>query len=291
MRRVCLFVLAVVLLAGISSCTAIQPHDAGSDHLSDYLHTRRLPLVEARTIINDSGERSLLLYGFVATDYGKQDAEVKARDFVEDPDLTIVNRIVVRPELLTMGAPPNPAPDAAATVSAADNAPQYDQDQATPDQAASASYASLPDNLGTPQDYANQERDDEFTFGGVPLVLAILGSGAIVPPIIAPPFGFGRVYGAGFGYYPHISPSVYPPINPPIFYAQPPMIGNAYIPPNTFPAPGRAYYPSGFRAGGSPAFGPAPFPSAFGPGFTGFHGFSSFSGSGGHLGGGFGGRR
>lgn len=134
MCRVCLFVSAVVLLAGISSCTATQPYNAGSDHLCVYLHTRRLPLVEARTIINDSGERSLLLYGFVATDYGKQDAEVKARDFVEDPDITIVNRIVVRPELLTMGAPQNPAPGAAGTVSAADNAPEYDQNQATPHQ-------------------------------------------------------------------------------------------------------------------------------------------------------------
>ena len=289
MGRVCLFVLAAVLLAGMSSCAATQPDNAESVPLSDYLHTRRLPLVESRMITNDSGEPSLLLYGFVATDYGKQDAEVKARDFMKDPDITIVNRIAVRPELLTMGASQNPAPDVAGTVSAADNAPEYDQDEAPPDQPASASYASLPDNLGTAQDYANQERDDQFTFGGVPLVVAILGSGAIAPRITPPPFGFGRIYGSGFGYYPHISPSVYPPINPPIFYAQPPLIGNAYIPPNTFPAPGRAYYPSGIRAGRSPAFGRAPFPSAFGPGFTGFHGFSSFPGAG-HFGGGFGGR-
>jgi hypothetical protein len=285
--RVCLFVLAAVL----SSCAATQPDNAGSVPLSDYLHAHRLPLVESRMIINDSGEPSLLLYGFVATDYGKQDAEVKARDFMEDRNITIVDRIAVRPELLTMGASQNRAPDLAGTASAADNAPEYDQDQATPDQPAPASYASLPDNLGSPQDYANQERDDEFTFGGVPLVLAILGSGAIIPPITPPPpFGFGRMYGAGIGYYPHISPSVYPPISPPIIYVQPPMIGNAYIPPNTFPAPGRAYYPSGFPAAGSWAFGRATFPSAIGPGFTGFHGFSSFSGAG-HFGGGFGGRR
>jgi hypothetical protein len=37
------------------------------DTLSAYLHGHRMPLVEARMITTDRGQRSLLLYGYVAT--------------------------------------------------------------------------------------------------------------------------------------------------------------------------------------------------------------------------------
>jgi hypothetical protein len=72
--------------------------------------------------INPGRRRFVLLYGYVATDFGKFDAEVQTSDFMNDPDVTITDRIVVRPELLTMGTPGNSNSSADGTEPAADNA-------------------------------------------------------------------------------------------------------------------------------------------------------------------------
>ncbi len=64
----------------------------------------------------------MLLYGYVATDFGKRDAEDQTNDFMDDPDITIINRILLRPELLTMGTPRNYNSSADGTEPAADNA-------------------------------------------------------------------------------------------------------------------------------------------------------------------------
>jgi hypothetical protein len=94
---------AAILVAGATSiCAAAEADAPVHDPVSDYLHANRLPLVEARTIVTASGERSELLYGYVATDFGKLDAEEQTQDFMDDPDVPIIDRIVVRPELLTM---------------------------------------------------------------------------------------------------------------------------------------------------------------------------------------------
>jgi hypothetical protein len=76
MRRICLIYVAVILLAGTASiCAAAEADAPASDPLSDYLHANGLPLVEAQTIVDASGERFVVLYGYVATDFGKFDAE------------------------------------------------------------------------------------------------------------------------------------------------------------------------------------------------------------------------
>jgi hypothetical protein len=118
---------ALILLAGTASiCAAAEADGLASDPVSDYLHANRLPLVEARTIVNARGERSVLLYGYVATDFGKLDAEEQTQDFMDDPDVTIINRVVVRPELrMTLG---NSNASADGSEPAADNVPADDQE-------------------------------------------------------------------------------------------------------------------------------------------------------------------
>ena len=129
MRRICLIFVAVILLAGtVSIGAAAEGDDPASDPLSDYLHANHLPLVEARTIVTASGERSELLYGYVATDVGKLDAEEQTQDFIDDPDVPIIDRIVVRPELLTM-TPRISNSSADGNEPAADNAPADGQEQ------------------------------------------------------------------------------------------------------------------------------------------------------------------
>jgi hypothetical protein len=87
---------------------------AQSTALTGYLDKNRLPMVGARVFTNSSGNRRVILYGFVATDFGKQDAAVKTRRYMGDPALPVVNRIIVRPELLSRpqsaNASPSPSP-------------------------------------------------------------------------------------------------------------------------------------------------------------------------------------
>src|SRR5579864_3016477 len=50
-----------------------------SQGLSDYLKHHQLPLVGAQVVTSASGGRQVILFGFVASDFGKTDAEQKAR--------------------------------------------------------------------------------------------------------------------------------------------------------------------------------------------------------------------
>lgn len=71
-----------------------------------YLKQNRLPLVGAQVTKDSNGARRVVLYGFVATDDGKQDAEAKAIAFLGQPPPTVDDRLVVKPELATMTGPP-----------------------------------------------------------------------------------------------------------------------------------------------------------------------------------------
>ena len=78
-----------------------------SESLTTYLRQHRLPLVGAQVLTDSAGDRRIVLYGFVATSYGKNDAERKARTFVDGstagkPVPTVQNRIEIRPEIARM---------------------------------------------------------------------------------------------------------------------------------------------------------------------------------------------
>jgi len=70
-----------------------------SQGLSDYLKAHSLPLVGAQVVTSSSGGKQVILFGFVASDFGKTDAEQKARHCLKDPTLVVDNRIKISPEL------------------------------------------------------------------------------------------------------------------------------------------------------------------------------------------------
>lgn len=80
------------------------PDRSESQALTEYLTQHRLPLVGAQVLKGPSGQRAVILYGFVGTNFGKSDAVAKARRYLGDPSLTVENRINVRPELLASGS-------------------------------------------------------------------------------------------------------------------------------------------------------------------------------------------
>jgi hypothetical protein len=80
----------------IAGGTIDSPQSQG---LSDYLKHHSLPLVGAQVVTSTSGGRQVILFGFVASDFGKTDAEQKARHYLKDPTLVVDNRIKISPEL------------------------------------------------------------------------------------------------------------------------------------------------------------------------------------------------
>jgi hypothetical protein len=90
---------------------------ADSQSLTTYLRQHRLPLVGAQLLTDSAGNRRIVLYGFVATEFGKNDAARQAVDYIEhavSPGATgpaaggaapqVDNRIEIRPEIARMRA-------------------------------------------------------------------------------------------------------------------------------------------------------------------------------------------
>lgn len=112
---------------------------ARSQALSDYLHQHHLPLVKAQVVTDSSGGQEIILFGFVASDFGRADADKKARTYMKNRSLVVDNRIVVSPSLASNGDP-----SAGTNPSAPDNSDPY----------------GAP---GSAQDYQNQPGVDAYT--------------------------------------------------------------------------------------------------------------------------------
>jgi hypothetical protein len=73
-----------------------ERNDHLSRDLSDYLHQHHLPFVDANVFCNASGRPNLVrLSGEVRTARGKEDAEIKSSDFLNEPGLRMQNHIDV----------------------------------------------------------------------------------------------------------------------------------------------------------------------------------------------------
>jgi hypothetical protein len=105
------------------SYTADAP---ASQALTTYLRQHRLPLVGAQMLGDAAGNRRIVLYGFVATEFGKNDAARKALVYVENGARVgtsapqVENRIEVRPEIAGMKTH-------AASAAAAETNKSFDQ--------------------------------------------------------------------------------------------------------------------------------------------------------------------
>lgn len=92
-------------MRSVARAQAADVDQATSEALTAYLKQHRLPLVGAQVIKDNGGGRRLVLYGFVATDEGKIDAEQKAIGYLGTPVPVVDDRLLVKPELATMTAP------------------------------------------------------------------------------------------------------------------------------------------------------------------------------------------
>ncbi|HLH76792.1 MAG TPA: hypothetical protein VKV28_08320 [Candidatus Binataceae bacterium] len=177
----------MVFLPALRGDAANPASNAQSQALTNYLHRHRLPLVGAELIPHPGGKPQLVLFGFTATNFGKHDAVTKARRFLHNAPVTVTNRIIVRPELLSLKAPVPAARLHGGSATASNNEISAYENQAQ-QQYAQQQYAQ--------QQYANQGAGSTLS-----TVLPLLGIGAA---ILGLGMGFGNFEGGigmPFGYY------------------------------------------------------------------------------------------
>ncbi len=91
--------LALLVEDGLAIAQSMTLNRGTSEALTRYLRANKLPLVGAQVSDLEGGSHQVVLYGFVASDFGKTDAESKARQFLGDPKAQMVNRIKVDPAI------------------------------------------------------------------------------------------------------------------------------------------------------------------------------------------------
>jgi len=108
--RVNLTVTLLIAMWCLLPCTAraqtgnSQVDEYGSHRVTHFLHNHNLPLVGAQVIDNPDGSQELHLFGYVATQFGVQDAQQKAVKYLGDKTIKVVNTIQVNPSLKSMAA-------------------------------------------------------------------------------------------------------------------------------------------------------------------------------------------
>ncbi len=174
-----------------------------SQALTTYLKDHRLPLVGAQVLEAPDGQRQVILFGYVASGYGKQDSENKVQTYLQDANVSIVNRITIQPELASSGASPSASPSGSSSASSSGsyydpslgNAQQYQQ------QSAQDPYSSY-------QSYQSQSSGPSMLSTIIPM-LGIFGGSFGGGGMMGGPFGgFGTGYSPYGGYgYPAYPPS------------------------------------------------------------------------------------
>ena len=76
-----------------------------SDAITKYLHMNELPMVTAQFSTSPGGSKQLILTGFVATQFGRNDAERIATAYLNDPSVNMVDQILLDPHVEDMRPP------------------------------------------------------------------------------------------------------------------------------------------------------------------------------------------
>ncbi len=99
--------LVIAIIAIVATCGAAHAQnyviDQGtSDALTRYLHQSELPMVTAEFSTSPGGSKQLILTGFVATQFGRNDAERIATAYLNDPSVNMVDQILLDPHVEEM---------------------------------------------------------------------------------------------------------------------------------------------------------------------------------------------
>ena len=121
MRALVSAMIVMIAMGGVARAQNYVIDQGTSDALTKYLHMNELPMVTAQFSTSPGGSTQLILTGFVATQFGRNDAERIANAYLNDPRVNLVDQILLDPHVEDMRAPQGSA--AAASGAQAPNSP------------------------------------------------------------------------------------------------------------------------------------------------------------------------
>jgi len=124
MRRVHTLIWAIIVMLAMGGIARAQDYvidQRTSDAITKYLHMSELPMVTAQFSTSPGGSKQLILTGFVATQFGRDDAERIATGYLNDPSVNMIDQIVLDPHVEDMRPPAGSA--AAASGSQSSSSP------------------------------------------------------------------------------------------------------------------------------------------------------------------------
>jgi hypothetical protein len=105
MRALVSAMIVMIAMGGVARAQNYVIDQGTSDALTKYLHMNELPMVTAQFSTSPGGSKQLILTGFVATQFGRNDAERIANSYLNDPSVNLVDQILLDPHVEDMRAP------------------------------------------------------------------------------------------------------------------------------------------------------------------------------------------
>lgn len=97
--------IAMIAIGGVARAQNYVIDQGTSDAITKYLHMNELPMVTAEFSTSLGGSKQLMLTGFVATQFGRNDAERIANAYLNDPSVNIVDQILLDPHVEDLRPP------------------------------------------------------------------------------------------------------------------------------------------------------------------------------------------
>jgi hypothetical protein len=114
-------VIIIMSACGVARAQNYVIDQGTSDAITKYLHMNELPMVTAQFSTSPGGSKQLILTGFVATQFGRNDAERIANAYLNDPSVNLVDQILLDPHVEDLRPPTGAA--AAASSAQLPNSP------------------------------------------------------------------------------------------------------------------------------------------------------------------------
>lgn len=95
-------VSAIIMMLATCAVARAQNYvidQRASDALTGYLHLNSLPMVTAQFSTSPGAGKQLILTGFVATQFGRDEAERIATAYLNDPSVNMVDQILLDPHV------------------------------------------------------------------------------------------------------------------------------------------------------------------------------------------------
>jgi hypothetical protein len=117
MQTVISVIVLMLAIGGVARAQNYVIDQGTSGAITKYLRMNELPMVTAEFSTSPGGSKQLILTGFVATQFGRNDAERIANAYLNDPNVNMVDQILLDPHVEDLRPPTGSAAAASGALS------------------------------------------------------------------------------------------------------------------------------------------------------------------------------